>query len=86
MRNDVRYQEVSGVPISEYLEDPSRVFAVMFPDSKRAERLSDDVYRIFMLERDFVVAKIQPVVDMRVYTTPITLKVGDPDNSSDGNQ
>jgi len=77
IRNDVRYQEINGVTMSSYLDDPSRVFKVMFPDTKRAERVSDEVYRIFMLERDFIVAKIQPVVDMRVYATPIKLKNGE---------
>jgi hypothetical protein len=52
--------------LAAYLADTDRVVAALFPDAGRMQKLADGSYRTFLLERDFLLVRVQPVVDLRL--------------------
>ncbi|MGF1515248.1 MAG: DUF1997 domain-containing protein [Elainellaceae cyanobacterium] len=53
--------------LQAYLAQPSRLVYALF-DSKRVQELGDDVFRLQMRSLQFFMLKVQPTVDLRVWT------------------
>lgn len=57
------------VPINHYLRQPQRlVYALVEPN--RMEQLSPEKFRLKMRPRDFMMFRLQPTVDLRVWAKP----------------
>ena len=56
------------VPINRYLKNPQQIVKAL-GDPSRIERLSKDTYRLKMRPLKFFMLKIEPVVDMKIWTT-----------------
>jgi hypothetical protein len=54
------------VPIQHYLRQPQRLVNALV-DGSRTEQLSDECFRLKMRPLEFMMLKIQPTVDMRVW-------------------
>lgn len=57
-------------PLAEleaYLDQPSRIVYALF-DARRVQKLEDDVFRLQMQTLQFFMLKVQPTVDLRVWT------------------
>lgn len=55
-----------GVPIQHYLRQPRRLVNALV-DPSRLEQLTEDCFRLKMRPLEFMMLKIQPTVDMRVW-------------------
>lgn len=59
--------EERNVPIHHYLRQPQRIVQSLV-DVSRTEQLSHDTFRLRMRPLKFLVLKIQPTVDMKLWT------------------
>lgn len=57
------------VPIQHYLRQPQRLVKALV-DPKRTEQLSKERFRLKMRPIEFMMLRIQPTVDMRVWAKP----------------
>ncbi|GJP44174.1 hypothetical protein CLOM_g3566 [Closterium sp. NIES-68] len=64
---NIPLRERPEAPFHAYLENPNRVFNAFFPDKQRAEKLSEDEWRIHMLPITFFLVTARPIVDMRIF-------------------
>ncbi|MGE5657003.1 MAG: DUF1997 domain-containing protein [Actinomycetota bacterium] len=55
-----------GVPIQHYLRQPRRLVNALV-DPSRLEQLSEDCFRLKMRPLEFMMLKIQPIVDLKVW-------------------
>lgn len=63
---DIPLYEAPGASLDEYLKDKSRVFKAIFPDKRRSQQLSEELWRIQMLPIQFLFLTVWPVVDMKL--------------------
>lgn len=56
------------VPIQHYLRQPQRLVKALF-DPNRVEQLSEEVFRLRLLPLAFMSLSIQPIVDLRVWSS-----------------
>ncbi len=57
------------VPIQHYLRQPRRLIHAL-TDPSRVEQLSEQCFRLKMRSLQFLMLKLQPTVDMKVWATP----------------
>jgi hypothetical protein len=57
------------VPIQHYLRQPQRLVKALV-DPSRTEQLSSEVFRLKMRPLNFMMLKVQPTVDMRIWAEP----------------
>ncbi|MGF1536008.1 MAG: DUF1997 domain-containing protein [Elainellaceae cyanobacterium] len=53
--------------LAAYLDQPSRIVYALF-DARRVQKLEDDIFRLQMQTLQFFMLKVQPTVDLRVWT------------------
>lgn len=58
-----------AIPIQHYLRQPQRLVKALV-DSSRVEQLSEECFRLKMRPLAFMTLKIQPTVDLKVWTEP----------------
>ncbi|MCO5590866.1 hypothetical protein L7F22_044841 [Adiantum nelumboides] len=63
---DLPLRQHPNVSFQSYLQDRQRIFEALFPDKKRAEKLNDKEWRIYMLPLDFFFLSVNPVIDMQI--------------------
>ncbi|MBD1869695.1 DUF1997 domain-containing protein [Oculatella sp. FACHB-28] len=57
------------IPIQHYLRQPQRLVKALV-DPSRTEQLSSEVFRLKMRPLNFMMLKVQPIVDMRIWAEP----------------
>lgn len=57
------------VPIQHYLRQPQRLVKALV-DPSRTEQLSSEMFRLKMRPLNFMMLKVQPTVDMRIWAEP----------------
>jgi hypothetical protein len=57
------------IPIQHYLRQPQRLVKALV-DSSRTEQLTPESFRLKMRPLNFMMLKVQPIVDMRIWAEP----------------